>query len=48
MLAAEWLWRLLQDPRRLAGRYAACIAVLPGLVGRALSTRLSGQPDAAE
>lgn len=38
-LAAEWLWRLAHDPGRLAGRYAACIAVLPGLVGRALRSR---------
>lgn len=28
-LGAEWLWRLAVDPRRLAGRYAACIAILP-------------------
>ncbi len=47
MLAAEWLWRLLQDPRRLAGRYAACFAVLPGLFGRALATRLARNPAAS-
>lgn len=38
-IAAEWLWRLLGDPKRFAGRYAACIAVLPGLTGRALRAR---------
>ena len=38
-IAAEWLWRLAHEPRRLAGRYAACIAVLPGLTLRALATR---------
>lgn len=40
-LAAEWIWRLLHNPARLAGRYAACIAVLPGLVGRALRARIT-------
>jgi N-acetylglucosaminyldiphosphoundecaprenol N-acetyl-beta-D-mannosaminyltransferase len=38
-LAAEWLWRLMLDPRRLAARYGACIAVLPGLATHALRTR---------
>ena len=38
-LAAEWLWRLGGDPRRLAGRYAACAAVLPGLAGSAMAAR---------
>lgn len=28
-IAAEWLWRMTLNPRRLAGRYAACAAVLP-------------------
>lgn len=40
--AAEWLWRLAQNPRRLAGRYGACLAILPRLFLRALRTRLSG------
>jgi len=31
-LALEWLWRLLLNPKRMAGRYAACVAVLPELV----------------
>lgn len=38
-LAAEWLWRLGTDPRRLAGRYAACLAILPTLLRGALETR---------
>lgn len=40
-IAAEWLWRLLQNPRRMAARYGLCFAVLPGLLIRALKTRLS-------
>lgn len=31
-LALEWLWRMLSNPARLAGRYLSCIAILPGLV----------------
>lgn len=38
-LAAEWLWRAALSPRRLGPRYAACIAALPGLTGRALAAR---------
>jgi exopolysaccharide biosynthesis WecB/TagA/CpsF family protein len=38
-LAAEWLWRLGTNPRRLAGRYAACLAVLPLLAGAAIAVR---------
>lgn len=38
-LALEWVWRLLGNPKRLAGRYAACFMILPGLVLRALSSR---------
>jgi N-acetylglucosaminyldiphosphoundecaprenol N-acetyl-beta-D-mannosaminyltransferase len=30
-LAGEWLWRLSQDPRRLAGRYGECLMILPSL-----------------
>ena len=41
-LAAEWLWRMLSSPRRLVGRYAACMVALPGLTGRAIGTRLFG------
>ena len=39
--AAEWLWRLGTDPRRLARRYASCLAILPGLAHEALSARRS-------
>lgn len=38
-LALEWLWRLAGNPRRLAARYAACAAVLPGLTLTALRVR---------
>lgn len=38
-LAAEWIWRLAGNPRRLAGRYAACAAILPGEAARALRAR---------
>ena len=40
-LALEWLWRLLQNPRRMAARYGACAALLPRLVWRALVARQS-------
>lgn len=35
----EWLWRMLRNPGRLAGRYAACFAVLPELGAAALTHR---------
>ncbi len=38
-LALEWLWRLGSNPRRLAGRYAKCIVILPGLTWNALLSR---------
>lgn len=38
-LAAEWLWRLATNPARLARRYGACIAILPGLTLSALRSR---------
>ncbi|MEM6660589.1 MAG: WecB/TagA/CpsF family glycosyltransferase [Pseudomonadota bacterium] len=38
-LAAEWLWRMLSNPKRLAARYGACILALPGLTLRALAAR---------
>ena len=38
-MAAEWLWRLLSNPKRLGARYAACLAVLPRLTGKALRAR---------
>ncbi|MEC7256507.1 MAG: WecB/TagA/CpsF family glycosyltransferase [Pseudomonadota bacterium] len=39
-IAAEWLWRMLSNPRRLAARYGACLLLLPGLLGRALGARV--------
>lgn len=41
-IAAEWLWRMLSNPGRLAGRYGACILALPGLTLRAVATRAKG------
>lgn len=38
-LSAEWLWRLMKNPRRLAARYGACILILPRLFMSALRTR---------
>lgn len=38
-LALEWAWRMLSSPRRLVPRYAACAAILPGEVLRALALR---------
>jgi exopolysaccharide biosynthesis WecB/TagA/CpsF family protein len=38
-MALEWLWRMLDDPRRLTGRYLACFAILPGLTWQALQQR---------
>ena len=37
--AAEWLWRLAGSPARLAGRYASCLAILPGLAVTAVRSR---------
>jgi exopolysaccharide biosynthesis WecB/TagA/CpsF family protein len=45
--AAEWLWRLVTDPGRLAVRYAACAGSLPGLTLEALRCRgAAGKADA--
>ncbi|MEL7105714.1 MAG: WecB/TagA/CpsF family glycosyltransferase [Pseudomonadota bacterium] len=41
-IAAEWLWRMLSNPRRLAARYGACILALPRLTLRALAARRKG------
>lgn len=38
-LALEWAWRMAGNPRRLAARYAACFAILPGLGLTALRGR---------
>ncbi|AUH34288.1 WecB/TagA/CpsF family glycosyltransferase [Paracoccus tegillarcae] len=35
----EWLWRMLSNPKRLAGRYARGFMILPGHVRRALAQR---------
>jgi exopolysaccharide biosynthesis WecB/TagA/CpsF family protein len=43
-IAAEWVWRLVNDPRRLAARYGACLRILPRLTGRALLARRQGRP----
>lgn len=40
-IAAEWAWRLLANPKRLAARYAACFATLPSLTFRAFQARWS-------
>lgn len=39
VLAAEWLWRMLGNPKRLAVRYGVCLLVLPGLTFRAMAAR---------
>lgn len=38
-IAMEWLWRLLNNPRRLAGRYLACALLMPHLAADALRQR---------
>ena len=38
----EWLWRMLSNPRRLAGRYARCALILPGLTVAAMGMRREG------
>lgn len=40
-IAAEWLWRLLNNPKRLIGRYGSCLAILPGLTLQALRVRFA-------
>lgn len=47
LVAAEWLWRLALNPRRLAGRYAHCILILPRLFHQALSIRFRRIPGEA-
>jgi N-acetylglucosaminyldiphosphoundecaprenol N-acetyl-beta-D-mannosaminyltransferase len=41
LIAAEWLWRLVTNPKRLGMRYARCIAVVPQLFWSALKARLT-------
>ena len=36
-IAAEWLWRLLGSPRRLAARYAGCLASPSGAYGQGVA-----------
>ncbi|WP_305970143.1 MULTISPECIES: WecB/TagA/CpsF family glycosyltransferase [unclassified Mameliella] len=38
-IAMEWVWRMMLDPGRLAGRYAKCALALPGLAVRAMLLR---------
>ncbi|MEM7522748.1 MAG: WecB/TagA/CpsF family glycosyltransferase [Pseudomonadota bacterium] len=38
-VAMEWLWRLLNNPRRLTGRYLACAALMPALAADAVRLR---------
>lgn len=35
-IGLEWAWRILHDPRRLASRYARCVAAVPRLVARTI------------
>jgi len=43
-IAMEWLWRLALDPGRLARRYAACAAILPGHILAAGRQRFRAAP----
>lgn len=38
-IAAEWIWRMLSNPKRLARRYGACLVIFPGLAIKALKAR---------
>lgn len=40
-LAMEWLWRAVWAPQRMAPRYLACLAILPGQAMAALRQRHS-------
>lgn len=42
--AAEWLWRLLANPQRLAGRYWGCIRILPKMTMLAVRHRFLSRP----
>lgn len=41
-IAMEWAWRMALSPRRLIPRYAACAAILPGELRRAIAQRRAG------
>ncbi len=45
MIAAEWLWRMMTNPKRLAARYMACFAVLPRLFRSAMKARRANASD---
>lgn len=47
-IAMEWAWRMLGDPRRLARRYAACFAILPGLGVSAVKGRATAPREGNE
>ncbi|WP_050527539.1 WecB/TagA/CpsF family glycosyltransferase [Pseudorhodobacter aquimaris] len=38
-MALEWAWRMMQNPKRLVPRYAACAAILPGQFIQAIKQR---------
>jgi exopolysaccharide biosynthesis WecB/TagA/CpsF family protein len=38
-LAMEWVWRMMQSPKRMGPRYAACAAILPSQIAQALRQR---------
>ncbi|MGY6704049.1 WecB/TagA/CpsF family glycosyltransferase [Roseinatronobacter sp.] len=42
LFAMEWLWRMLGNPRRLAGRYLKCAIILPRHALNALRLRRAG------
>jgi len=42
-IAMEWFWRMVSNPSRLAGRYIACLAILPGLMLTARRDRVNAQ-----
>lgn len=42
-IGLEWAWRMIQDPRRLAPRYARCVAVVPRLVARTIPQILTAR-----
>lgn len=44
-IAMEWAWRLMQSPLRMAGRYAACFKILPGLLAEAVALRWRNNTD---
>lgn len=46
VIAAEWIWRMLGNPRRLALRYITCLAAMPGLTLHALRLNRKAGPSA--